>query len=400
MGPPSVPAGEATKPSAGRQWAAVVVLSSNLALHNMQRFAPVTLYDEFRALWHTDYTGAGGLFAAYLAAYAVMLFPMGLLADRIDNRKLLMFGAGLNLASSALFALAPTLAVAMLARVVLGVSGAFLYVPSVRYVVTSFDKKARGKAMGWVQFGAGVGQVAGLTVVPLVAARAGLVAAFMMPAVLALVVLGGQSSGLRSTRAAAADRKPMGTVFATEGFMPFLAFVFLAFMANYAISGWLPTYLRHDFALDATQAGMAASLSAIALSVCSPLAGTLSDRLGARKPVLLAGSLVSVACFAIMVFSHDVRIIILAALLKGAASALTIPVAQMFAGEAFAAAGAGVAVGITSTTGQLASSASGPFFGFTLDQTGSFSVLWGVALGCVAASILFLALVRERRWEE
>jgi MFS family permease len=97
----------------------------------------------------------------------------------------------------------------------------------------------------------------------------------------------------------------------------------------------LPTYLRHDFGFDPTQAGLAASLSAIALSVCSPLAGTLSDRLGARKPVLLAGSIVWVVCFGIMAFSHDVRIIILAALLKGAASALTIPVAQMFAGEAF-----------------------------------------------------------------
>src|SRR5512140_283629 len=106
----------------------------------MQRFAPVTLYDEFRALWNTDYTGAGGLFAAYLIAYAIMLFPMGMLADRFDNKKLMMFGAGLNLVSTVLFALSPNLAMGMLARMALGVSGAFLYVPSVRYIVTSFDQ--------------------------------------------------------------------------------------------------------------------------------------------------------------------------------------------------------------------------------------------------------------------
>lgn len=383
-----------------RNWLVVAVLSSNLTLHNMQRFAPVTLYDEFRVLWDTDYTGAGGLFAAYLIAYAVMLFPMGMLADRIDNKKLLMFGAGLNLVSSMFFALSPNLSMAMLARMALGISGAFLYVPSVRYVVTTFDQSQRGKVMGWVQFGAGAGQILGLTLIPLAVGHADLKAAFLMPAILAALILLGQALQLQSTRSGGKKLQAMGSIFKTKGFKPFLAFVFLAFISNYAISGWLPTYLRHDFGLDAAQAGLAASLSAIALSICSPLAGMLSDRLGARKPVLLAGSALSLVCFAIMAFSHDLRVIILAACLKGAGGAMTTPVSQMFAGEAFAAAGAGVAVGISSTTAQLASSASGPFFGFTLDATGSFSVLWSVALGCVVVSMLCMTMVQERKWEK
>ena len=383
-----------------RKWPMVAVLSSNLALHNMQRFAPVTLYEEFRTLWSTDYTGAGGLFAAYLIAYAIMLFPMGMLADRIDNKKLLMFGAGLNLVSTVLFALSPTLAMGMLARISLGVAGAFLYVPSVRYVVTTFDQKVRGKVMGWVQFGAGVGQVLGLSLIPLAVGQVGLTAAFLMSAAPAVLVLVGQGLLLQKTRSSGKKPQAIGSVFKTDGFLPFLAFVFLAFMSNYAISGWLPTYLRHDFGFDAAEAGLAASLSAVALSICSPFAGTLSDRLGARKPVLLAGSALSVVCFGIMAFSHDVRIIIFAALLKGAAGAMTTPVSQMFAGEAFAAAGAGVAVGFSTTTGQLASSASGPFFGYTLDATGSFSVLWSVALACVVMSMLCIATVKERKWKE
>jgi cyanate permease len=78
---------------------------------------------------------------------------------------------------------------------------------------------------------------------------------------------------------------------------------------------------------------------------------------------------------------------------------MTTPVSMMFAGETFAAAGTGVAVGFASTTGQLASSASGPFFGYTLDVTGSFSVMWGVALGCVLVSMLCLITVKERKWD-
>ena len=101
-----------------------------------------------------------------------------------------------------------------------------------------------------------------------------------------------------------------------------------------------------------------------------------------------------------MAFVHDWRVIILAAFLKGAGSAMTTPVSQMLAGEAFAAAGAGIAVGIASTVSQAASAASGPFFGFTLDATGSFSMLWSMALGCVVVSMLCLTRVKERAWEK
>jgi MFS family permease len=382
-----------------QNWRVVAVLAANLALHNLQRFAPVSLFDEFRAAWNIDYTGAGALFAAYLIAYAAMLFPMGMLADRFDNKKLLMLGAALNIAASVLFALAPSLAIGLLARVMLGISGALLYVPSVRYVVTHFGQASRGQTMGWVQFGAGAGQVLGLSLMPLATVHSDLASAFLLPALLAGVLLAVQILYLSATRSSGKESLMMGDVLAAEGFKPFLGFFFLAFMASYAIAGWLPTYLRNDFGFSPTEAGLAASLSALAMSISSPLVGKLSDRLGARKPVLLMGSVLSMACFAIMVFSHDPVVIVIAAALKGVGSAMTTPVSMMFAGETFAAAGAGVAVGIASTTGQLASSASGPFFGYTLDVTSSFAAMWGVALGCVMVSVLCLMTVKERKWE-
>jgi MFS family permease len=378
----------------------VAVLSANLALHNLQRFAPVSLYDEFRTAWDTDYTGAGALFAAYLVAYAVMLFPMGMLADRFDNKKLLMLGTGLNVAAAVLFALAPNLALGMLARIALGVSGAFLYVPSVRYVVTAFGQKRRGQVMGWVQLGAGVGQVVGLSLIPLLTVHSSLGAAFLLPALLAGLLLALQGLYLQSTRSSGKQAPGVRDVLGVEGFKPFLAFVFLAFISNYAIYGWLPTYLRNDFGFGPAEAGLAASLSAIAMAVCAPMAGSLSDRLGARKPVLLIGSAISIGCFAIMVFSHSAVLIIIAAVLMGIGGAMTTPVSQMFAGETFAAAGAGVAVGFSSTAAQLASSASGPVFGYALDVSNSFSIMWGVALGCVVTSTLFLTTVKERKWDE
>ncbi len=381
-----------------RKWLAVSVLSGNLVLHNMQRMAPTSLFDELRLQWNVDYTAIGALYSSYLIAYALMLSPMGILADRVDNKKLMMAGSFLNVGVSVLFALAPDITTAVLSRMLLGVAGTFLYVPSVRYVVASFDQKDRGQVMGWLQFGAGLGQVLALTLLPAATLHSSLTSAFLLPAVLALPLLAGQVTSLHSTRSSGKKLSAVGSVFQTAGFKPFLVFVFLSFLANYAIAGWLPTYLRRDFGFGAVEAGFASSLSAMAMMVCSPMAGTVSDRLRARKPVLVAGTALSLFCFAVMVLSHNANLVILAALVKGAASALTAPISQMFAGETYADAGAGIAVAFTTTTSQTASSLSGPVFGYALDSTGNFAAVWGAALACTLGAMACLNFVKERKW--
>ncbi len=106
------------------------------------------------------------MFGAYLIAYAVCLVPMGMLADRLDNTRLLVIGIFLNMAGSALFAVAPNLNVAVLARLTLGVSGSFLYVPSVRYVVAVFARGKRASVMGWVELGTGLGDMLAVAMLP------------------------------------------------------------------------------------------------------------------------------------------------------------------------------------------------------------------------------------------
>ncbi len=132
---------------------AVCILSSNLLLHNMQRFAPVSLFEELRVLWGTSYTDMGNLLGAHLITYALCQIPMGLLADRIDNKRLMTIGGILSLVGTVLFALSPNLTVAMIARVGLGLSSSFLYIPTVRYVVATFNREKRASTMGWVEFG-------------------------------------------------------------------------------------------------------------------------------------------------------------------------------------------------------------------------------------------------------
>jgi len=366
-------------------------------LHNMQRFAPVSLFEELRTAWDTGYTGMGNVFSAYLMAYALCLVPMGVLADRVDNRRLMTIGAFLSLAGSVLFAISPNLNMAILARWGLGISGAFLYVPSVRYLVANFASEKRASAMGWLELGAGLGHVLALTILPGTVGSLGLTGTFLIPSAIAAVLLIGITLVLKSARTTGYGLGQAGTIFRSATFWSFIVFNFLGLLATYALSGWMPTYLRRDFRFSAVEAGTLAALTSVGLMVFSPIAGRVSDRLGARKPVLFTGSLLSVVCLTAMVLSHDIRVVVVASLFMGASSAFTIPVGMIFAGEVFANAGAGLAVGLVATSSQIASSVSGPLFGYVLDLTGAFLMVWGMALACLVARIPFLTVVGERK---
>jgi len=385
------------KVSKSNDWQIVLILSSNLVLHNIQRFAPVSLFEELRTIWSTDYTGIGLLFGAHLMAYAVTLAPVGMLADKMDNKRLIMMGVFLSLASSLLFALSPNLTTAILARLGLGASGALIYVPTVRYLISTFGKERRASAMGCLEFGAGLGHTLALITLPSAMRPLGLRGAFLIPPAMAAILVAVIALRLKSSRSTGTSIDQKRDVLTSRAFWSFFVFNFLGMLAGYAVSGWLPTYLRRDFEYGAVDAGLVAALVSGALMISSPLAGAASDRLGARKPILMAGSALAVGCLAAMVASHDIAIVIIAAVLVGASQALTIPIGMIFAGEIFANAGAGLAVALTATTGQIASSLSGPLCGYILDLTKNFIIVWAVALACSVARIPFLMVVSENK---
>ena len=188
----------------------------------MQRFAPVSLFEELRTAWDTGYTGMGNVFSAYLMAYALCLVPMGVLADRVDNRRLMTIGAFLSLAGSVLFAISPNLNMAILARLGLGISGAFLYVPSVRYLVANFASEKRASAMGWLELGAGLGHVLALTILPGTVGSLGLTGTFLIPSAIVAVLLIGITLVLKSSRSTGDSLGRAGTIFRSATFWSFV----------------------------------------------------------------------------------------------------------------------------------------------------------------------------------
>ena len=363
-----------------------------LVLHNAQRFAPVSLFEELRIQFATDYIGVGNLFSAYLLTYALFNIPAGILADRVDNKYLLAIGAALNLLASLGFAITKDYTLAFASRLTLGFCGALIYAPSVRYVVISFPKEKRASAMGFVQIGAGVGMFLSLTILPLAAKEFDLLRAFLLLPIFSALVLGAVLLGLskEQPQAKKSFRSSIASLGSTRSLWYLLVYFFLGMLAHYSVLGWLPTFLRNNFGYSAVQAGLTSTLVTLALVVGSPVAGILSDRLGTRTWILFGGAVLSVVSFVLFLVAQDPKVVIGGALLIGISMACTVPPLMILVGEMSGPAGAGLAVSVAATTGQIASSFSGFVFAYALQASQSFAAVWGLALIIAAGGIPFL----------
>lgn len=363
-----------------------------LILHNAQRLAPVPLFDELRLHLGTDYVGVGNLFGAFLFTYAFFNLAAGILADRFNNKHLMVLGVSLSVLASCVFALARSYPIAFLSRLVLGIASSFIYVPAVRYVVTSFQEDKRGAVMGLVEVGAGIGMIFSLSLLPLFAKEFGLLTAFFILPVLSVFVLAWVILGLPSQPPRAGGS--VGARFLSLGgnrcFWCLLSFLFLTMLCHYCIMGWLPTFLRNHFGYSAVRAGLTSTLVTIALIVGAPIAGVLSDRFRSRTPILFLGSIMLVISLLFFLLRPNTALVLGAAVLAGMSVAFTVPVFMVLVGEVFGATGTGLAVSTAAMTGQIASSLSGMVFGYVLQTWNTFTAVWGLALVFSVGSIPFL----------
>jgi predicted MFS family arabinose efflux permease len=370
-------------------WAAVAGWGV-FVVANAQRIAVVPFFNDLRLYYHADYTAVGALLSAYLLGYVLAQIPAGLAADNFPTRRVTLGGLLAITVTSGLFAVTPSYGLAMLLRFLMGVSAAMLYSSTVKLMLGATPN--RGAAMGVLQSGAGTGMVVGLFVLPLLSQWTGIRTAFLALSAFSCAALGYAAVSLSP----GAGRQPgselllsqIGRVARQPAFAYLSSCVFLALFGAYGITAWVPTYLRNEFGLPSASAGGIAAIINVGLILASPLAGTLSDRLGTRSHVILAGFGILAGAFAVLVAVHSVAAIGVSAALAGVGLALTLPILTTLTTEVFGIERAGIAVSLNLTVGQIASTISGVLFGYLLDATGSFTLIWMVALAVVVTGFL------------
>ena len=261
----------------------------------------------------------GNLSAVYFWAYAALQIPCGLATDRWGPRRVLtisILAAGLG---SAAMGLAPTIELAYAGRALIGFGAAFAFVGSMVIAAQWFPARRfaffSGAALAVGLVGGVVGQGPLAAAVAALGWRDYMIALSgwaLIHALLAWLLIRDRpaaaerdgADGAASARPPAEPmRRSLSRVLRQPQNFLIAGFAFLMSVPILAFGGlWGVPYTAARFGVDTTAAGFAMAMMLLGVACGGPVWGLLSDRMGRRKPVLLAGGLLALAAIVAAVY--------------------------------------------------------------------------------------------------
>ena len=271
------------------------------------RVSPSVMVDELMRDFAASAAITGTLSALYFYAYAGLQIPVGLMLDTWGPRRMLSIAAVACGAGSLLFALAPTIEVAYLGRLLIGAGAAFTWVGTLSVAASGLPRErfagVTGMTLAFGMAGAVAGQAPLALSVEAFGWRPTLAAAGVVGAVLA-VALARVLPAHRPAAATEGGRWRMlgrGLKLAAGRRQTWLMAAFGACMAVPALTFgalWGVPFLVTAYGLDRSAAALVTSGMMVAWGVGSIAIGWLSDRLGRRRLPMTVSAVASAACFA------------------------------------------------------------------------------------------------------
>src|SRR5881296_1817324 len=218
----------------------------------------------------------------YTGSYAVMSFVAGAAADRIGHAPVFRVGLALSVAGFALCGAAPSFPLLLAGRAVQGVAGGLVYGTAPALATLGAAASLRGRRLGFLNAAIGLGFASGPVL-----------AGVLVDALGWRLTVRPRESGDASRRLVAVRDVLRAPVLVASG---------LSFVANAAIFAiWLlaPFYIVGVRGLSASAGGVLFMLTPLGTAAAAPLAGWLSDRLGARAPMVAGLALEAVGLAAL-----------------------------------------------------------------------------------------------------
>ena len=257
-------------------------------------FAP-----SFRQKFHLSATQTAFLVAVPVVLGALARLPIGMLADRFGGRAVFSILMFLVAVPVALVPFANSYQNVLVVAFLLGMAGSSFAV-GVGYVSRWYSMESQGSAIGVYGLG-NIGQSAAVFLGPVAAAAFGFRSVYLgMSVVLVIWATVFAAFGRNASQTA----RPRGLsemlgVLAHEPLAWALAaFYFLTFGGFVAFSIYLPTLLRDQFALRPADAGFRTAGFVVLATLCRPMGGWLSDRIGGSR--VLSWILPAVAAFGLL----------------------------------------------------------------------------------------------------
>ncbi len=369
-----------------RRWLAFAALAATYALVSVYRLSTAVLADELTRAFAVTGAQLGTLHASFFYVYAAMQLPAGVFADRLGARRTVTAGAVVMAAGGLAFAAADGYLAAVVGRAVIGLGGSVIFIAILRFCANWFRPGEFGRMSGLTIAIAGLGGVLATTPLAVVVAAAGwrrtVAGLSVIGALLAVTayvvardspadaglepVSGVETPGSPSLRGVL--RNARGVLADPETWLGG-AVLFAGTGVNVTVFGlWGIPYLVQVYDVSVTDASTFTLLGSAGVLVGPPAVGAVSDRLGSRTRLVVAGMTAYTVAFAVLAFAGRPPLVVVgiaffAAGALAGAYALTYAVVK----ERHATAASGVSTGTVNTMAFTGAAVLPTLMGVVLD---------------------------------
>jgi sugar phosphate permease len=387
------------------RWTIYGILIAAYMLAFFHRFAPAMVSAELSQAFGITAAALGSLAAMYFYIYTAMQIPAGVLADTLGARFAVTIGNIVAGAGAIVFGLAQTFGGASIGRFLVGLGVSVVFVGLMKSNTVWFSERRYGTVSGLTLLLGNLGAIAATGPMALLLMRMEWRTLFVGLGVFALLLgvvswllvrnkpedLGFPSvremEGLASH--AARERHwfhDLRTVLANRRLWPGFLYDFGMTGSLFAMLGlWAIPLLRDVHGLSRGEASIYTTLATGAFAVGCLLAGSLSDRMGRRIPILRGGALLYLAvCLALLFFPWVPGGLALCLFGVLGLSAGSFVVAYAHAKEVTAPALSGMAIALVNTGLFLGTAVFQPLFGWAMDLGWDGMIVDGVPVYAAA----------------
>ena len=287
-----------------RRNTALVVVLAAYVISFFQRFAPAGIAQDLTAAFNTTASSLGALAATYFYVYTVMQVPTGIFVDTFGPRRILLLGGIVGAAGSLLFGMASSLELALVGRTLIGLGVSVTFISMLKFIAVWFDEKRFASMVGVGLLVGNLGSVLAGAPLSWLAQAVGWRSVFVAIACVSLLlgiacwvlVRDRQDGG-----AIGEAKKPhFDRTVVLSGLLQVVRnrATWPAAWINLGVSGsffafgglWATPFLVEAHGMTRTVAASHVSLYFTCFALSCVGVGTLSDRLGKRKPVLVVGT--------------------------------------------------------------------------------------------------------------
>ncbi len=285
-----------------RRWLMLGIVALAYVLSFFQRFAPAGIAQDLAAAFETSAASLGVLAATYFYVYTVMQVPTGILVDTLGPRRILLLGGLIGGAGSFLFGMAPTLDLALAGRTLIGLGVSVTFIAMLKLVAVWFEENRFATMVGICMLIGNLGSVLAGAPLSAMAQATGWRGVFIAVGVISLLL--GMACWLLvrdgPQSAAAVERPRFDRTAVLSSLLAVLRNrdTWPAALVNTGMSGafftfaglWATPYLMQVHGMARSTAASHLSLWFGGFAIGCLFIGGLSDRLGRRKPVMIAVS--------------------------------------------------------------------------------------------------------------